>query len=86
MARMFYEREDENGVTVDCNAHPSSDYEPRKLKPYQTHLMMNSAGRAYFDDKPATIEHEVGDQVLSHVAQPKGAMTFGSVLAREEKR
>lgn len=86
MAKMFYDRTDENGVTTSCNAHASSDYEPRKLKPYQTHLMLNSAGQAYLDNKPATIEHEVGDQVLRQASQPKGAMTFGSLLARGEKR
>lgn len=86
MPKMFHEYTDENGVTTSCNSHASSDYESRPLKGYSPHIMQNSAGQVYVDTKPATIEHETGDQVLRRVGTGRGAMSFGSLLAQGEKR
>lgn len=86
MAKMFESKTDLNGVRLDTNAHPSSDYEPRRLKGYDRHMMMNTAGEMYVDDKPPTLEHEVGDQVLRGIGSRTGTMTFNSLLARGEKR
>lgn len=86
MPRMFHESEDRNGVKISSNCHPTSDYEPRPLKGYSPHIMQNSAGEVYVDTKPATLEHETGDQVLRRVGTGRGAMSFGSLLAGGEKR
>ncbi len=86
MSRMFSEYEDQNGVSTSCNAHPTKDYEPRRLKGYVSHPMLTSEGVVYMDRKPPTLEHEVGDQVLRQIGSRNGTMSFGSLLAEGEKR
>lgn len=86
MPKMFHESEDQNGVKISSNCHPTSDYEPRPLKGYVSHPMMTSQGVVYMDRKPPTLEHEAGDQVLRQIGNRNGTMSFGSLLAGGEKR
>jgi len=81
MARMFEDREDENGVTIGANCHSVTDYEARTLKPSYDHMMWDSEAGRYVERPGNNIAHRTKDQVFRHIGERTGTMSFTTELA-----
>lgn len=78
---MFHDDTDLNGVDVSTNAHPVSDYEPRRIKSQFPHGMWSDEEGRYVEAPARQMDHAVKDQVLTHIGNRTGTMTFESELA-----
>ena len=80
-APMFEEQPSLNGDGYTSNAHPVTDYEARTLKPSWDLMMWDSEAGRYVEKHGNDIGHRTKDQVLTHIGQRTGTMSFTTELA-----
>ena len=89
MAKMFRTQTDDNGVSIDSNSHPMSEFTPpsSEQRPAYPHWMAGEDGQGGYLEPPAeTIIHRTKDRVIGGQGSRPGAMTFGSDLLPRSER